>query len=227
MPTLAAAGVSLAFADSGGARFAVLDAIDFAPQGGRITAVSGPSGSGKSTLLYVLAGLLPPDTGTVRCAETDLYALSERRRDAWRRAHVGFIFQDFHLIEELSPLANATLPASFGPAPGVRERATRLLRELGVPAERHTIAQLSRGERQRVAVARALAFDPPVILADEPSASLDGAATAELTAILAGLAAEGRTVVVATHDPDILAAAHATYVLQHGHLAARLAGAAA
>jgi putative ABC transport system ATP-binding protein len=215
---LLADGVNLSFADSGGAQFAVLDEVSFTPEPGRITAISGPSGSGKSTLLYVLAGLLPPGTGTVSFDGANLYAMSERRRDAWRRSHIGFIFQDFHLIEELSPLANATLPATFGPAPGVRERATRVLRRLGVPAERQTIGQLSRGERQRVAVARALAFDPPVILADEPSASLDKASTADLVSILLDLSAEGRTVVVATHDPDILASAHATFSLQHGRL---------
>jgi putative ABC transport system ATP-binding protein len=148
----------------------------------------------------------------------NLYAMSERRRDSWRRSHIGFIFQDFHLIDELSPLANATLPATFGPARGVRERASDVLRRLGVPAERQTIAQLSRGERQRVAVARALAFDPPVVLADEPSASLDRAATAELVSILADIAAEGRTVVVASHDPDILARADTVFLLQHGRL---------
>lgn len=215
---LLAEGVSLAFADSGGTQFHVLDSVSFRPEPGKITAISGPSGSGKSTLLYVLAGLLPPGRGTVSLNGTDLYGMSERRRDAWRRANIGFIFQDFHLIDELSPLANATLPATFGPAPGVRERATQLLKRLGVPAERQTIAQLSRGERQRVAVARALAFDPPVVLADEPSASLDSASTAELVSILADLAAEGRTVVVASHDPDILAASAHVFFLQHGRL---------
>jgi putative ABC transport system ATP-binding protein len=224
---LLAEGVSLSFADSGGARFDVLDSVSFEPEPGKITTISGPSGSGKSTLLYSLAGLLPPGDGTVSLNGTNLYAMSERRRDVWRRANIGFIFQDFHLIDELSPLANATLPATFGPAPGVRERATQVLKRLGVPAERQTIAQLSRGERQRVAVARALAFDPPVVLADEPSASLDRASTAELVSILADLAAEGRTVVVASHDPDIRAASQHVFLLQHGCLSAVVKEAAA
>ncbi|HQZ12211.1 MAG TPA: ABC transporter ATP-binding protein [Devosia sp.] len=224
---LLAEGIDLSFNDSGGRAFVVLDGVNFAPEPGKITAISGPSGSGKSTLLYVLAGLLPPGSGKVSFDGTDLYAMSEGRRDAWRRAEIGFIFQEFHLIDELSPLANATLPATFGPAPGVRERATKVLQRLGVPAERRTIAELSRGERQRVAVARALAFDPPVVLADEPSASLDSAATADLISILADLAREGRTVVVATHDPDILAASDAVALLQHGRLTARAKEAAA
>lgn len=224
---LLAEGVSLSFADSGGTRFTVLDAVAFRPEPGKITAISGPSGSGKSTLLYVLAGLLPPNAGTVSFDGTNIYDLSERRRDTWRRSNVGFIFQDFHLIDELSPLANATLPATFGPSAGVKERAAQVLQRLGVPAERKTISQLSRGERQRVAVARALAFDPPVVLADEPSASLDSAATADLVSILTDIAKEGRTVVVATHDPDLLAVSHAAFVLQHGRLDAAVREAAA
>lgn len=215
---LIAERVGLSFADSGGKSFTVLDIERFAPSPGKITAVSGPSGSGKSTLLYVLAGLLLPQAGRVLFEGADIYALSERRRDAWRRTRIGIIFQDFHLVSELSPLGNAMLPATFGRAPGVRERVRRLLAELNVPAARSTVELLSRGERQRVAVARALAFDPPVVLADEPSASLDRAATAELLAILARLAGEGRTVVLATHDPDLLAKAHARHRLEHGRL---------
>ena len=106
---LFAEGVNLSFADSGGTSFAVLDTVRFKPEPGKITTISGPSGSGKSTLLYVLAGLLPPGSGNVSFNGTNLYAMTERRRDTWRRTNIGFIFQDFHLIEELSPLANATL----------------------------------------------------------------------------------------------------------------------
>jgi putative ABC transport system ATP-binding protein len=215
---LVAEGISLAFADSGGARFTVLDVPHFAPEPGKITAISGASGSGKSTLFYVLAGLLPPQGGVVRYDETDIYKLSETRRDSWRRTRIGFIFQDFHLVAELSPLGNATLPATFGRAPGVKDRAKRILEQLGVPAARHTIEQLSRGERQRVAIARALAFDPPMIFADEPSASLDRASTADLAGILADVAKEGRTLVVATHDPDLLERADVRFHLEHGKI---------
>jgi putative ABC transport system ATP-binding protein len=215
---LVAEGIGLSFADSGGKAFSVLDIQRFAPEPRKMTVVSGPSGSGKSTLLYVLAGLLRPLKGVVTYDGVDIYKMSERKRDAWRRTRIGFIFQDFHLIGELSPLANATLPATFGRSPGVRERAQALLKKLGVPAERHTIEQLSRGERQRVAVARALAFDPPVVLADEPSASLDRAATLDLVSVLTDMAADGRTVVVASHDPDILAKADVRLFLQHGRL---------
>ncbi|MCW5696202.1 MAG: ATP-binding cassette domain-containing protein [Bauldia sp.] len=210
--------IALAFADAGGGSFTALDVARFAPEPGRITAISGPSGSGKSTLLYVLAGLLPPQRGTVRDDAVSIYQLREGRRDAWRRRRIGFIFQDFHLVPELSPLANASLPATFARAGGARQRAAALLGELGVPTARRSIELLSRGERQRVAIARALLFDPPVILADEPSASLDRAAATELTAVLRRLAKDGRTVVLASHDDTLLAAADRHWRLDHGKL---------
>jgi putative ABC transport system ATP-binding protein len=224
---LVAEGIGVSFDDSGGKAFSVLDIPRFAPEPRKMAVVSGPSGSGKSTLLYVLAGLLRPHKGVVTYDGIDIYKMPEGRRDAWRRTRIGFIFQDFHLIGELSPLANAALPATFGRSPGVRERAHALLKKLGVPAERHTVDQLSRGERQRVAVARALAFDPPVVLADEPSASLDRAATVDLISILSDMAADGRTVVVASHDPDIVAKADVRLFLQHGRLNEVSAAAAA
>lgn len=215
---IVAENLFLAFADSGGRSFTVLDVPRFEPEAGKITAIRGASGSGKSTLLYVLAGLLPPQRGTVRFGGADIYALTEGRRDAWRRRRVGFIFQDFHLVPELSPLANVTLPGTFGRTPGIKARGQALLAQLGVPAARGTVEKLSRGERQRVAIARALLFDAPVILADEPTASLDAGAAADLIGILKGLAAEGRTVVVASHDRDVVAAANSVLGLDHGRL---------
>ena len=174
---------------------------------GKITAIAGPSGSGKSTLLYVLAGLQPPQAGRVLSDGADIYRLGEGRRDAWRRRTVGFVFQDFHLIPELSVVANVALPGTFGRSGGRRRAPAELLAELGVPTDRRSVAMLSRGEQQRVAIARALAFDPPVMLADEPTASLDGAAASEVRAILRRLAEDGRTVVVVSHDEALLAEA--------------------
>ncbi len=217
-PVLVAENISLSFSDSGGRSLTVLDVPSFAPAPGKITVVSGASGSGKSTLLYVLAGLLRPQTGIVRFDGTDLYAMPETARDVWRRTRIGFIFQDFHLVPELTPLANVTLPATFGRAPDLKDRGRALLEQLGVPAARKSIDLLSRGERQRVAIARALAFDPPVILADEPSASLDREATFALLELVAQLATDNRIVVIASHDPDILARADDVYRLEHGKL---------
>jgi putative ABC transport system ATP-binding protein len=215
-----AEGLRLSFRDSAGRPFVALDLAEFTAGAG-VTVVRGPSGSGKSTLLYVLAGLQKPDAGRISLAGTSLYALSEARRDGWRRERVGFIFQDFHLVPELSPIANVMLPASFGRMRfDARARATDLLSAFGVPTERRSVDLLSRGERQRVALARALLFDPPVILADEPTASLDAVSSGEVIASFRRLAGEGRTIVVASHDPAVVAAADRVVTLDHGREAA-------
>jgi putative ABC transport system ATP-binding protein len=186
----------------------------------------GPSGSGKSTLLYLLGGLLRPTTGSVNHQGQNIYAMSESWRDRWRRRTLGFVFQDFHLIPDLSILANVTLPASFGSGqPGVKGRAAEMLQNLGVPTDRRSIDVLSRGERQRVAIARALVHSPQIVLADEPTASLDDASGAEVAAILRRLAGEGRTVIVATHDPLLSGTADAVLRLEHGRTAISGAGA--
>ena len=162
-------GRRLSFRDSGGQALVALDVPRFAPKPGALTIVRGPSRSGKWTLLYVLAGLQPPDAGAVRLNETDIYRLPETEREHWRRQNIGFVFQDFHLLPELSPIFNVSIAATFSrPPKGIKERARELLAEFGVPPDRQWVETLSRGERQRVAIARALLFDPPVILADEP-----------------------------------------------------------
>lgn len=216
---IVAEGIAVSFPDRDGAAFKVLSIERFAPRPGVVTAITGASGSGKSTLLYVAAGLLPPDSGRVLAGEVDVYRLGEGRRDAWRRKSIGFVFQDFHLIPELSVTANATLPATFGGGGKVRDRAIATLAALNVPTARRSVDELSRGERQRVAIARALAFDPPVILADEPTASLDAASSEEVRGILKRLAGEGRTVVAVTHDPALVADAEAVLRLDHGQIA--------
>jgi putative ABC transport system ATP-binding protein len=165
----------------------------------------------------VLAGLLPPRVGRVTYEGANIYALGEGRRDGWRRRTIGFVFQDFHLIPELSVIGNVDLPLTFGGRSA--SKAVEILTMLGVPVDRRSVEQLSRGERQRVAIARALAFDPPVILADEPTASLDDAAAREVRRILRALAAEGRTVVVVSHDWAMLSEADATVHLDHGRIA--------
>ena len=199
---------------------AVLEGISLTFEPGRVVVLAGPSGSGKSSLLYALCGLLPADSGTVRWADTELTTLDEAARDSWRRRHAGFVFQNFHLIEEMSPLDNVLLPAWFErfSARGLTGRARQLLDELGVPVRKRA-GLLSRGEQQRVAIARALLLDPPVIFADEPTASLDAAAGAEVWSILAGLARrEGRTVLLASHDPEVLRQADRVLRLDHGRL---------
>jgi len=194
-----------------------LPALDIAP--GTITVLSGPSGSGKSSLLYLLSGLLRPDAGTVHWAHENLTGMREGGRDRWRRQNAGFIFQNFHLIEEMSPVDNVLVPvwlAGFSAAP-LRPRAIALLEELDVPHRRRQVAQLSRGQQQRVAIARALIGDPQVVFADEPTASLDTVSGESVVLALKALAAEqGRTVLVATHDPALRAIADRTVMLDHG-----------
>jgi putative ABC transport system ATP-binding protein len=190
--------------------------------GGALLAVTGPSGSGKSTLLYAIGGLLKPRRGRVLWDERDLLGESETARDRWRRHTVGFAFQDFHLLPELSPLQNVLLPASFErfAAPRiVRERAHALLDRLEVPQARASAATLSRGEQQRVAIARALLFDPPVILADEPTASLDAKSGAVVIDILMQLSTrDGRTVIAVSHDQALLKRFASTVALDHGRM---------
>jgi putative ABC transport system ATP-binding protein len=190
--------------------------------GGARLAVTGPSGSGKSTFLYAIGGLLRPQRGRVLWDGRDILSEAESARDRWRRHTVGFAFQDFHLLAELTPLQNVLLPASFERFTtdrGIRARAVSLLEHFAVPQARKSTASLSRGEQQRVALARALLFDPPVILADEPTASLDAKAGAVVIEILLQLSArEGRTVIAISHDQELLQRFTNIVALDHGRM---------
>lgn len=174
------------------------------PAGGTL-AVTGPSGAGKSSLLHALAGLLRPFQGQVLWGGIDLAGLSEPARARFRRERLGLVFQDFLLFEELGAFGNAAVAACFAPArerPKIEARAKGWLGRLGLGerAER-SVRNFSGGERQRVAVARALAHSPSVILADEPTASLDRASADRLIDDLVEVAtAEGSTLIAVTHD---------------------------
>ena len=202
---------------------------------GRLAVILGPSGSGKTTLLHCLSGILIPTGGSVRFGDTAVNSLHERARDAWRRHHCGLVFQDFRLIDELDAVGNVLLPARFGQfrlPSDLSTRAMGLLDRFGVPRRSGPAARLSRGERQRVALARALLLDPPIIIADEPTASLDRANAEMIAAELHRLArAEGKIIVCATHDDRVGARADDTLTLQAGRAieavaAPALAGAA-
>jgi putative ABC transport system ATP-binding protein len=177
---------------------------------GTSLAIRGPSGAGKSSLLHALSGLLRPTTGTVVWGDTDLSALDEAGRTRFRRERVGLIFQDFLLFEELSAVDNAALAAAFAlrsDRPLRRQNATKWLDRLGLgQAGMRRVHSFSGGERQRIAVARALAGDPMIILADEPTASLDRASADRLIDDLVGLARDdGRTLIAVTHDAALVA----------------------
>ena len=227
---LSARGLKVAYRDARGFEKIALDlsALDFAP--GSATAVMGPSGSGKSTLLYALAGLARAQ-GRVEWRGRDMLALSARAREKWRRGEIGFVFQDFQLVAELSPLENILLPARFDhfavPA-ALRARAKYLLEEFGVPAARRSVRELSRGEAQRVALARALLRSPAILLADEPTASLDEASAQTVIDALVELSAtEGVLLITATHDTALAARCRRIVRLDHGRFAADAAERAA
>lgn len=197
-----------------GAEFA-LRVPDWEVPAGDLAVVHGPSGCGKSTLLGLLGGEWTGDGG-LQVDGQDLGALSDRARRAWRIRRVGLVFQDFPLVGHLSALENVLLPIRLDPRlriDGVaRDRAKGLLAELelgGLGARKP--GSLSQGERQRVALARALVTQPAVILADEPTAGLDAARTAQAMDLLERIRVEhGPTVVVVTHDPAVVARAHTT-----------------
>jgi putative ABC transport system ATP-binding protein len=190
---------------------------------GHLTVIQGPSGSGKTTLLHCLSGIVQPVAGSVRYAGAAVSEFGEAARDEWRRRHCGLVFQDFRLINELDPLGNVLLPAlfkRFRVPPDLRERALALLDGFGVPRRRGAVSRLSRGEQQRVALARALLLDPPIILADEPTASLDRANAEAIATQFEHLAKRnGKIVVCTTHDERVAERADNTMLLHAGRIA--------
>lgn len=220
--TLSASGLLFTYPDAGKGRMTAVDIALLDVRPGSMVALAGPSGSGKSTLLYLLSGLMRPDAGSIRWDGQDLATLGEARRDGWRRRNAGFVFQNFHLIEEMSPDDNVLIGGWFSlwSVRGLKARAAELLDRLEVPRNRTHVALLSRGEQQRVAIARALLFDPPVIFADEPTASLDVTAGRNVISTLGRLAREeGKTVICASHDSDLLDACDHVVRIDHGKIA--------
>jgi putative ABC transport system ATP-binding protein len=201
--------VKKAFPRSDGTSLEVLDIEHFALPAGSCTALRGRSGSGKTTLLNLIAGVAAPSAGTIRVGDTDVFALTEARRDRFRAERVGYVFQTFNLLSAFTALENVMLAMMFAgtlPKRLQRQHATDLLARLGL-AERlaHKPQQLSRGEQQRVAIARALANSPPLILADEPCASLDARTAIEVLAMfLAVCRQEARTLLLVSHDETAL-----------------------
>lgn len=190
---------------------------------GALVGVRGPSGAGKSTFLHAIAGLLETASGAVRWGETELLGLSDDRRARFRAGHIGMIFQDFLLFEELGALQNAALTALFRPAAeraALRARAADLLAGLGLESTPRPVASFSGGERQRVAVARALANEAAILLADEPTASLDRAAADRLIEDFVWLARDtGKTLIAVSHDTALLARMDRILTIEDGRLA--------
>ncbi|WP_369227314.1 ABC transporter ATP-binding protein [Streptomyces sp. R39] len=198
-----------------------VDGVDLDVQAGQMLAVMGPSGCGKSTLLHLLGGLERPTDGEVWLDGRRIDALSERALAQLRRRSVGFVFQAFHLVEELSAAENVELPVLLAGRSlrEARRRADRLLEQVGLDDRaRHLPWQLSGGQRQRVAIARALANEPLVLLADEPTGNLDTAATLDVLRLFEDLRAAGQTLVIVTHDERVAATADRLVSMRDGRL---------
>jgi putative ABC transport system ATP-binding protein len=198
----------------------ILDRISLSIPAKQTVAVVGPSGSGKSTLLGLMAGLDRPTAGAIELDGTDITALSESRMAHFRREKVGYIFQSFHLIPTLTAIENVTVPLELSGERQAGVRAAELLTAVGLSDRMgHYPVQLSGGEQQRVAVARAFACRPPILLADEPTGNLDSATGAQVIDLLLSLHRDyGTTLVLVTHDATLASLMQRVVSLRDGRL---------
>ena len=200
----------------------ILSVGDLSVAAGETLGVRGPSGAGKSTLLMALAGLAGRAAGQVRWGDTEILDASPARAARFRADNIGFVFQDFLLFEELGAQANAALPAMYLPRPDrdrIRSNARRTLERFGIGATADTVALMSGGERQRVAVARALSNDAAILLADEPTANLDRATSDRLVAdMMDHVRDTGTTLILVSHDDAFLARMDRVLTLADGRL---------
>ncbi|MFH0753337.1 MAG: ABC transporter ATP-binding protein [Candidatus Omnitrophota bacterium] len=206
---LRAENIYKAYADTQ-KRVEVLKGIDLEVKQGESVAIVGPSGAGKSTLLHVLGGLDAPDQGVVLLGGRDFYAMDDVRRSSARNAMIGFVFQFYHLLPELTALENVLLPVFVQGGRGrMKELETLACASLDrvglLPRATHKPNQLSGGEQQRVAIARALVNGPKVLLCDEPTGNLDSASGAAVIELILGINAQGQAIVVVTHDEAVAA----------------------
>ena len=200
----------------------ILRDIDFALKARETAAIVGASGSGKSTLLSIIAGLDTPTRGTVRLAGEDIFALTEDQRAAVRARKVGFVFQSFQLLGNLTALENVMLPLELDGRPDARKAATEMLARVGLSSRLHAYPRvLSGGEQQRVALARAFVVHPAVLLADEPTGSLDFATGEKIMELMFDLNREqGTTLVLVTHDRSIADRCEHRITIEAGQVAA-------
>lgn len=217
---ISAAAVRKRYVDAG-TEVKVLDGLSLEVAQGEFVAIVGPSGSGKSTLLHVLGGLDVDYEGQVTVAGTKLTGMKDTELSRFRNEQVGFVFQSFHLIPNLSALQNVTLPGFFsGKArAGDEERAAQALDRVGLSAKKDRApVQLSGGERQRVAIARALFMNPKILFCDEPTGNLDAKTGAEIIDLFKKLHSEGLTLLAVTHEDRMSFAAQRTLRLKEGLL---------
>jgi putative ABC transport system ATP-binding protein len=198
-----------------------LAGVDLDIGGGEFVALTGPSGSGKSSLLNILGCLDHPSSGHYLIEGQDAARLDDEAASDLRNRRFGFVFQSFHLLPRLSVLENVLLPLRFhrAPAADARERANALLERVGLGDRRdHRPDQLSGGQMQRAAIARALVLQPALLLADEPTGNLDSKSAADVLALMEEVHGDGQTVVLVTHDPDVAARAPRQVRLRDGRI---------
>jgi putative ABC transport system ATP-binding protein len=219
-PLVEARGMAKTFRRDGADVWALRD-IDLAIERGEYVAITGRSGSGKSTLLHVLGALEQASAGTCRFDGRDIASLDDAERSHMRGRRIGFVFQRFHLVPQLDVLENVALPLLYaGETLGAaRARASTALDSVGLGHRRtHRPPELSGGELQRAAIARAVVARPELLLADEPTGNLDSTTGCEIIALLEALHADGVTVVLVTHDGELARRAQRTIALRDGHL---------
>lgn len=202
----------------------VLHELSLEISAGQFVAIVGPSGNGKSTLLNLIAGIDRPDQGEIWVNGCDMRKMSENRLATWRRSNMGVVFQFFQLLPTLSLLQNVMLPMDFAqtlPKPARLSRAQSLLAQFGLADAMHRLpSQVSGGQQQRAAIARAMANDPPLIVADEPTGNLDAATADEVFTVLQQLVQQGKTLVMVTHNPALAAAAERQVSVLAGRICA-------
>lgn len=218
VPFLSASGVRRTY-HVGGAAIEVLRGVDLSVARGERIFLCGPSGAGKTTLLYVLGGLERPDQGEVLLEGKSVYGGSGARQASLRNAAIGYIFQNYLLLPELTALENVCLPALIG-GREAKARGEELLEKVGLGSRlQHLPTQLSGGEQQRVAIARSLINNPAVVFADEPTGNLDSkTGTAVMNLLLSVVAEEGKTLMVVTHDTQLAGQGDRMLVLRDGML---------
>ena len=219
MPVLQGVGVSKSVEDATG-KLSILSNVDLTLSQGQTMAIVGASGSGKSTLLSILAGLDTPSSGQVLLASQDLFALDEDARAAWRGQHLGFVFQNFQLLPHLTALENVMLPLELASRKDARSAAADMLDRVGLSSRlRHYPKVMSGGEQQRVALARAFVMRPTLLMADEPTGSLDFATGESVMQLMFALNAEvGTTLLLVTHDQSIAKRCQQTLTLAAGQV---------
>lgn len=204
---------------SGPGRVQAVDGVSLIVDATEFVAIQGPSGCGKSTLLLMAGGLLSPDSGQVLIEGTNPYRLSSDQRARFRSQHLGFVFQQFHLVPYLNVLDNVLTPALASNRSQARERARALIEQFGLEQRlHHTPAQLSTGEKQRVALARALFHQPKILLADEPTGNLDSENSTIVLNALSQFAADGGCVLMVSHDDQAVQSAQRVLGIRDGRL---------